>query len=77
MGCNSSTIAAEPSTILLVGIGGVGKSTVFKQMKLLFHPAGVTSEERIAAKFALHTSMLQTLANGIEYGYNNKLLVGQ
>lgn len=51
--------------LLLLGAGESGKSTIFKQMKLL-HGAGYSQDERIRFKWHIWSNIVETLKNVCE-----------
>jgi hypothetical protein len=61
-----------PTTI--VGTGGVGKSTVFKQLKLL-HTGGFTDDDRIEARGAIVKQIVTILIQVMQYGLQNSVFV--
>jgi hypothetical protein len=49
--------------LLLVGAGESGKSTIFKQMRILYGH-GFSESERMRFKFYIWTNILETVING-------------
>ena len=74
MGCCGSKAEEKPLKLLVLGIGGVGKSTVFKQIKLL-HGAGFVETERKEGKTILIKTLLHTLRQILSYGMMQKTIV--
>ncbi len=60
--------------IVYTGIGGVGKSTIFKQIKLL-HAKGFTDDDRGGARVVIVKQMVKTLLGAVTYSLGNKTLV--
>ena len=75
MGCIAPK-PVKPLNMLLLGIGGVGKSTVFKQINLLYS-TGFIVEARNEAKFVVYNSILETMEKIFAYGNKYRTFVSQ
>ena len=60
MGLCGSKVKGAPARLLLLGASGVGKSTLFKQIKML-HARGFSSEELADGAACIRRMMLDTL----------------
>lgn len=56
----SSSLESEKIKLLLLGAGESGKSTVFKQMRLLFG-APLSDEERVQITPIVHTNIISSM----------------
>ena len=63
-----------PLKLLVLGIGGVGKSTIFKQINLLYS-TGFSAKVRAEGKIVIIKGMLHALREVVKFGLHEKCLV--
>ena len=76
---DSIFLSPPPSTfesvnkLILVGVGGVGKSTIFKQIKTI-HTAGFSVEEKLVAHVAIINQMVRVLITVVDQGVTSETI---